>query len=267
LSTAPLIRDVILSAVKISLAFGGNQVLRDVSLDVDRGILYAIIGPNGAGKTSLFNVLTRIYQADSGQAAFDDANLFDLGTTDLARAGIMRTFQNILVLKGISVLDNVMLGLHTSYGTSLISAAIGLRSYAREERAKRDLAREALGIVGLEHVAHLNAGALPFGHLRLLELARCIASRPKLIFLDEPSAGMTSEEIEGLMQTIDRIRVTLSPTILLIAHTMRLVMNVSERIMVLHHGATIAEGTPQEISGNAAVIEAYLGKASGDADA
>jgi branched-chain amino acid transport system ATP-binding protein len=260
-------RDVVLSVINVSLAFGGNQVLRDVSLDVDRGQLFAIIGPNGAGKTSLFNVLTRIYQADAGQAVFDNANLFDLTTTDLARAGIMRTFQNILVLKEISVLDNVMLGLHTDYKTSLISAAIGSIAYGKEERLKRDLAREALGIVGLEHVAHLDAGSLPFGHLRLLELARSIASRPKLIFLDEPSAGMTSKEIEDLMITIEKVRVSLNPTILLIAHTMRLVMNVSERIMVLHHGSTIAEGSPKEISNNDAVIEAYLGKASSHVDA
>ena len=260
-------RDVILSAIRVSLAFGGNKVLRDVSLDVDRGQLYAIIGPNGAGKTSLFNVLTRIYQADSGQAVFDDADLFDLTMTDLAGIGIMRTFQNILVLKELSVLDNVMLGLHSSYRTSLFSAAFGFGTYGREERIKRDLAREALETVGLADVAHLNAGALPFGHLRLLELTRCIASRPKLIFLDEPSAGMTSQEIEGLMRTIEKIRATLDPTILLIAHTMRLVMNVSERIMVLHHGATIAEGTPRQIASDAAVIEAYLGKAPDHADA
>lgn len=262
MSTAVTTRDVILSVHKVSLAFGGNQVLRDVSLDVDRGQLFAIIGPNGAGKTSLFNVLTRLYQADSGQAVFDDANLFDLASTDLAQAGVMRTFQNILVLKEISVLDNVMLGLHSGYGTSLLSAAIGSLAYDREERLKRDLAREALQIVGLEQFAHLDAGSLPFGHLRLLELARSIASRPKLIFLDEPSAGMTSQEIEGVMHTIEKVRVSLNPTILLIAHTMRLVMNVSERIMVLHHGATIAEGPPKEISSNAEVIEAYLGKAS-----
>jgi branched-chain amino acid transport system ATP-binding protein len=260
-------RDIILSVIKVSLAFGGNRILTDVSLDVDRGQLFAIIGPNGAGKTSLFNVLTRLYDADAGQAVFDDANLFELGPTDLARAGMMRTFQNILVLKELSVLDNVLLGLHATYRTSLVTAAFGAISYRREERQRRDLAIEALKVVGLEAVANLPAGSLPFGYLRLLELARCIVSRPKLILLDEPSAGMTSREIERLTDTIELIRRSLNPTILLIAHTMKLVMQVSDRILVLDHGAVIAEGPPKEIAENQAVIDAYLGRVSDDAAA
>jgi branched-chain amino acid transport system ATP-binding protein len=258
-------RDIILSVIKVSLAFGGNRVLRGVSLDVDRGQLFAIIGPNGAGKTSFFNVLTRLYDADSGEAVLDDANLFGLSATDLARSGVMRTFQNILVLKELSVLDNVLLGLHASYRTSLFGAALGLIAYGREERRQRENALEALKIVGLEHVAHLAASSLPFGYLRLLELARCIASSPKLILLDEPSAGMTSQEIERLISTIGLIRRTLNPTILLIAHTMKLVMQVSDRILVLDHGSPIAEGSPQEIASNQTVIDAYLGKASENA--
>jgi len=260
-------RDIILSVIKVSLAFGGNRVLTDVSLDVDRGQLFAIIGPNGAGKTSLFNILTRLYDTDDGQAVFDDANLFELSSTDLARAGVMRTFQNILVLKELSVLDNVLLGLHTTYRTSLVTAAFGAISYRREERHRRDLAVEALKVVGLEAVANLPAGSLPFGYLRLLELARCIVSRPKLILLDEPSAGMTSLEIERLTDTIEVIRRLLNPTILLIAHTMKLVMQVSDRILVLDHGAVIAEGVPKEIASNQGVIDAYLGRVSDDAAA
>lgn len=260
-------RDIILSVIKVSLAFGGNKVLTDVSLDVDRGQLFAIIGPNGAGKTSFFNVLTRLYDADSGRATFDDRNLFGIAATDLARAGIMRTFQNILVLKELSVLDNVLIGLHTTYRTSLVAAAFGALSYRREERTRRELALEALKLVGLDSFANSPAGSLPFGHLRLLELARCIVSAPKLILLDEPSAGMTSEEIERLTETIDLIRRKLNPTILLIAHTMKLVMQVSDRIMVLDHGAVIAEGAPREIASNQAVIDAYLGRASEDAAA
>lgn len=255
-------RDIILSVIKVSLAFGGNKVLTDVSLDVDRGQLFAIIGPNGAGKTSFFNVLTRLYDADSGRAVLDDANLFGIAATDLARAGVMRTFQNVLVLKELSVLDNVLIGLHSTYRTSLLATAFGATSYLREERTKRELAFEALKLVGLETFATLAAGSLPFGHLRLLELARCIVSAPKLILLDEPSAGMTSEEIDRLTKTIDLIRRTLNPTILLIAHTMKLVMQVSDRILVLDHGAAIAEGLPREIATNQAVIDAYLGRAS-----
>jgi branched-chain amino acid transport system ATP-binding protein len=260
-------RDIILSVIKVSLAFGGNRVLTDVSLDVDRGQLFAIIGPNGAGKTSFFNVLTRLYEADSGQAVFDNANLFGLRATDLAQSGVMRTFQNILVLKELSVLDNVLLGLHTAYRTSLVTTAFGSVSYRREERRRRELALDALKVVGLEQVAHLAAGSLPFGYLRLLELARCIASRPKLILLDEPSAGMTSQEIERLTSTIGLIRRTLNPTILLIAHTMKLVMQVSDRILVLDHGAPIAEGTSAEIASNQVVIDAYLGGGPDHADA
>jgi branched-chain amino acid transport system ATP-binding protein len=255
-------RDVILSVIKVSLAFGGNKVLTDVSLDVDRGQLFAIIGPNGAGKTSFFNVLTRLYEADSGRAVLDDANLFGIAATDLARAGVMRTFQNVLVLKELSVLDNVLIGLHSTYRTSLLATAFGATSYLHEERTKGELALEALKLVGLETFATLAAGSLPFGHLRLLELARCIVSAPKLILLDEPSAGMTSEEIDRLTKTIELIRRTLNPTILLIAHTMKLVMQVSDRILVLDHGAAIAEGLPREIATNQAVIDAYLGRAS-----
>lgn len=154
-------RDVILSAIRVSLAFGGNKVLRDVSLDVDRGQLYALIGPNGAGKTNLFNVLTRIYQADAGQAVFDNDDLFDLQTTDLAAIGIMRTFQNILVLKELSVLDNVMLGLHASYKTSLVSAAFGTGSYRQEEKQARTRARGARDRRAFRRGGS-GAGSLPF---------------------------------------------------------------------------------------------------------
>lgn len=246
-----------LKIVDVCLSFGGNRVLSNVSLSINDGELFSLIGPNGAGKTSLINVLTRHYEAQGGQAAFFGSDLFAKRPHELARAGIARTFQNVLLLKDMSVLENVLLGLHSSFATNYLSTAVGRER--SEDRLMRERAFDALELVGLQSYCNLQAGSLPLGHQRLLELARCVVNRPRLMFLDEPSAGMSSEEVERLTETIRSIRQRLSPTIILVAHTMKLVMNLSDQIAVLDHGVKIASGPPKVVVEDPAVIAAYLG--------
>ncbi len=249
----------ILEVSHLSINFGGLDAVEDFNIVVGRTEIAGLIGPNGAGKTTVFNLLTKVYQPTRGAILLDGENTSRMTTTQINQAGIARTFQNIRLFQALSVEDNVKIGLHNQYKYGTLSGIMRLPSFWQAERKARDRALELLSIFNMEHMARYQAGSLPYGAQRRLEIVRALATNPTLLLLDEPAAGMNPSETEELMANIVKIRDMFQIAIMLIEHDMHLVMGICEGIAVLNYGKIIAKGTPKEIQANPDVIEAYLG--------
>lgn len=250
----------LLEVKNLGISFGGLRAVNEFHMEIEKGCLYGLIGPNGAGKTTVFNLLTGVYKPTEGIITLDGENIVGKKTIDINKAGIARTFQNIRLFKGLSVLDNVKVGLHNHHKYSTIEGILRLPKYYKVEKEMDEKALELLSVFGLDKYADTLAANLPYGKQRELEITRALATEPKLLLLDEPAAGMNPNETQDLMNTIRFVRDKFNMTILLIEHDMKLVSGICEKLTVLNFGQVLAEGETSEVLNNPEVIKAYLGE-------
>ena len=250
----------LLVAKDISISFGALKAVDKFNLEIKSGELIGLIGPNGAGKTTVFNILTGVYNASSGEYTLDGENVIKTSTSALVKKGLARTFQNIRLFKYLSVLDNVVAAYNFRMKYGILSGMLRFPNFWREEKEAKEKAMALLKIFDLDKYAGMHAGNLPYGEQRKLEIARAMATEPKILLLDEPAAGMNPKETEDLMNTIKLIRDKFGIAVLLIEHDMKLVLGICERLVVLNYGQILASGDPKEVINNPQVVEAYLGK-------
>jgi branched-chain amino acid transport system ATP-binding protein len=250
----------LVNATRVIKRFGGLTAVNKMDFNLEKGEIVSIIGPNGAGKTTFFNTITGIYKPEEGDIVFNGKSLVGLRPDQIAERGVSRTFQNIRLFSNMSVIENILVGMHPHLKQSPVEALLLLKSFKNEELASEKKAEELMHYVGLRGVGNELAKNLPYGGQRRVEIARALAADPLLLLLDEPTAGMNPLETEDAIKLFRRIRDEKGITVLLIEHDMRVVMNISERISVMDYGEKIAEGSPAEIRANQRVIEAYLGR-------
>ena len=250
----------LLEVKNLGISFGGLRAVDDFEISINKGQLYGLIGPNGAGKTTVFNLLTGVYKPSEGVITLDSHNITGLKTVEINKAGIARTFQNIRLFKELSVIDNVKAGLHNHFKYSTLEGILRMPGFYKTEKAMNERAMELLKVFELDQEADYLAANLPYGKQRKLEIARALATEPKLLLLDEPAAGMNPNETKELMDTIRFVRDNFDMTILLIEHDMKLVSGICEKLTVLNFGQVLAEGATSDVLNNPQVIKAYLGE-------
>ena len=251
---------ILLDVKNLGISFGGLRAVNEFDLTIQKEQLYGLIGPNGAGKTTIFNLLTGVYKPDSGKIILDGTDVTGKSTIDINKAGIARTFQNIRLFSQLSVLDNVKVGLHNNHSYSTVESIFRLPRFHKVEKEMNEIAMELLEVFGLKEEANVQAQNLPYGQQRKLEIARALATKPKLLLLDEPAAGMNPNETEELMEMIRFVRDHFHMTILLIEHDMKLVSGICEQLTVLNFGEVLAQGDTSTVLNDPQVIKAYLGE-------